>query len=203
MRRYLIGAIALLALTVTSLGLAVGSPTAVPDAASNTTSLGTAAAVRCSKAEATAVVNGLQLGNAGLVPNPVSGVLCGAFLGPGSNAMVVSLLRETCFPNLGWAVLRGTGDAWQLVMRRDGVANRVGCRVRHPGRSACLPERRPALHSERRHEGAHLALERLAPRGRSVEAGDAWYSDTAFERATERLLQDAVRQHRLRLRLRR
>lgn len=78
---------------------------------------------RCSKAEATAVVKRLHLGEADFIPNPVYVVLCGAFVGPGSQVMVASLASGgTSVPFEGWAVFRLAGGAWQLVMqRKDGA----------------------------------------------------------------------------------
>jgi hypothetical protein len=77
----------------------------------------TAASGGCSKATAVQVVERLQLGDSG-IPNRsdrVGQVLCGAFVGPGSQAMVVAIANGTCWPNSGWAVFRFTGGAWQLV----------------------------------------------------------------------------------------
>ncbi len=61
--------------------------------------------------------------------------------------MVVSLTRETCLPNLGWAVLRFAGGDWRLVMKRDGFAtvSKVGASIREEvpifrqGDSPCNP----------------------------------------------------------------
>lgn len=69
---------------------------------------------RCSKATALQVATPLQFVDTAL-PNPIAGVLCGAFTGPGSQAMVVTFAQGTCWPNSGWAVFRFTGGAWRLV----------------------------------------------------------------------------------------
>jgi hypothetical protein len=45
----------------------------------------------------------------------VAGVLCGAFLGPGSAAMVASLTTGTCLPFVGWSVYALRDGAWQPV----------------------------------------------------------------------------------------
>jgi hypothetical protein len=131
-------------LVVAFLGSAVGSPRA---AHSGATSSGAFTTGRCSMAEANAVVERLQLNGGVVVAKPVNRLLCGPFAGPGSNAMVVSLTRETCLPSLGWAVLRFAGGDWRLVMRRHGFAilSRVGAGIREEvpvfrgGDSPCLP----------------------------------------------------------------
>ena len=102
---------------------------------------------RCSKAEAIEAVELLQLNEGLVATDPVNRVLCGPFVGPGSNAMVVSLTRETCLPNLGWAVLRFAGGVWRPVMKRDGFAtlSKVGTNIREEvpifrkGDSPCFP----------------------------------------------------------------
>jgi hypothetical protein len=118
MRNYLVGAIVLVVLAFTSLGSAAASPTSVGTDSSSATSLDTSAASgRCSKATALQVVERLHLGDPG-IPDPshrVAQVLCGAFVGPGSQAMVAAIANGTCWPNSGWAVFRFTGGAWQLV----------------------------------------------------------------------------------------
>ena len=45
----------------------------------------------------------------------VASVLCGAFLGPGSQAMVVQLTGGTCLPFLGWQVFVLREGAWRPV----------------------------------------------------------------------------------------
>jgi len=102
---------------------------------------------RCSKAEATAVAKRLHLGNADSLSNPVFQVLCGAFLGPGSRAMVASLSIPSCGRTAGWVVLRWTGGAWQLVLTRNNGADlaAVGSDIREtmfvlrPGDAHCFP----------------------------------------------------------------
>ena len=113
----------------------------------STVSAAPAAVGRCSNAEATAVVGRLGLGDASL-PNPVYAVLCGAFAGPGSQAMAVSLATGgTSVPFGGWAVLRRDGSTWQLVMQQrngaritaagSGIRETVG--ISRPGDSRCCP----------------------------------------------------------------
>lgn len=45
-------------------------------------------------------------------------VLCGSFLGAGSNAMVVSFKAATCGGTAGWAVFRRHAGRWNLVWRQ-------------------------------------------------------------------------------------
>lgn len=48
-------------------------------------------------------------------------VLCGSFLGPGSNAMVVSFKAATCGGTAGWAVFRRHAGRWNMVWhQRNG-----------------------------------------------------------------------------------
>ena len=124
--------------------------TAQPAASPRTTSpAGSSAAGRCSEAEATRVVERLHLGNADDpdVSNPVAQVLCGAFVGPGSQAMVASLAIPSCGRTGGWVVFRRSGATWQLVMERNNGADLdvVGTGIREtqfvlrPGDAHCFP----------------------------------------------------------------
>jgi len=47
--------------------------------------------------------------------NPVGQVLCGAFTGPGSEAMAVTFNAPTCWSPQGWAVFRLLEGEWQLA----------------------------------------------------------------------------------------
>jgi hypothetical protein len=76
---------------------------------------GHAVTASCSKATALEVATRLEAGADPSLPNPIAGVLCGAFAGPGSQVMIATLARGTCLPNLGWAAFRFTEGAWQLV----------------------------------------------------------------------------------------
>jgi len=60
-------------------------------------------------------------------PFAVGQVLCGEFLGPGSEAMVVPILPSTCGVYFGWAAFRRLGDdSWQLAWKYDnGQTNLV------------------------------------------------------------------------------
>ena len=103
----------------------------------------------CSMAEATRVVKRLGLGNAAdpNVPNPVAQVLCGAFVGPGSQAMVASLAIPSCGRTAGWVVFRRSGATWELVLDRNNGADldAVGTGIREtqfvlrPGDAHCFP----------------------------------------------------------------
>ena len=137
--------------------------TAQPAASPRTTSpAGSSAAGRCSEAEATRVVDRLHLGNADDpdVSDPVAQVLCGAFAGSGSQAMVASLAIPSCGRTAGWVVFRTVRS--DLAARHGAEQRRRPRRRRnrYPGdavRSA--PHGRPLL-PDRRDEVAHLALER-------------------------------------------
>lgn len=102
----------------------------------------------CSKTEATAVVKELELGETSFIPDPVYKVLCGAFMGPGSDVMVVSLASGgTSVPFEGWVVFRRTGSTWQLVMQQRNGADisTAGTGIREtryisrPGDPRCCP----------------------------------------------------------------
>jgi hypothetical protein len=49
------------------------------------------------------------------VSHPIRQVLCGAFAGPGSRAMAVSLASATCRPVVGWEAFRYAAGGWQRV----------------------------------------------------------------------------------------
>ena len=95
------------------------------------------------------VVDRLHLGNADDpdVSDPVAQVLCGAFAGPGSQAMVASLAIPSCGRTAGWVVFRRSGATWQLVMERNNGADldAVGTGIREtqfvlrPGDAHCFP----------------------------------------------------------------
>jgi hypothetical protein len=90
------------------------------------------AAPTCSRAAARAAVLRYHLGNAGFIPKPVGQVLCGAFLGRGSHAMVVSLAIPSCGKTAGWVVFRPRRGSWRIVMQRNNGAEltAVGSRIR-------------------------------------------------------------------------
>ncbi len=88
-----------------------------------------------------------RLGNAGFTTEPVGQVLCGAFVGARSRAMVASLTTPGCGGTIGWVVFRLLGRSWQIVMQRRNGAQlqAVGSNIREtqqvlrPGDAHCLP----------------------------------------------------------------
>jgi hypothetical protein len=107
------------------------------------------AAADCSREAARDLVEQLHLGNAGdpTVSDPVGQVLCGAFTGPGSDAMVVSLAIPSCGRTAGWVVFQLAGGAWKFVMQRNNGADLAAvCTdiqetqfVLRPGDPHCFP----------------------------------------------------------------
>ncbi len=108
-----------------------------------------AATVACSTEAAQALVEQLHLGNADdpNVANPVAQVLCGEFVGPGVESMVVSLTTPGCGRTIGWLVFRSTGESWELVLQRPNGAQlaAVGSDIQEtmfvlrPGDAHCFP----------------------------------------------------------------
>src|SRR2546429_352193 len=57
---------------------------------------------------------------------PINHVICGPFLGPGSQAMAAMVTVPTgCGVSTGWAVFRFASAAWQLVMKQNNGALRL------------------------------------------------------------------------------
>jgi hypothetical protein len=75
---------------------------------------GTAAAADCSKAAVRDAAAQAGVANPDF-PDEVLGGVCGAFLGPGSEAMGVVLRAQQCAPNRIWTVLSFTDGAWRHV----------------------------------------------------------------------------------------
>jgi hypothetical protein len=108
-----------------------------------------AATPECSRAAAHELVERLHLGNADdpQVSEPVGQVLCGPFMGPGSQAMVLSLTIPSCGRTAGWVVFGMAEGAWQLVMTRNNGADlaAVGSDIQEtmfvlrPGDAHCFP----------------------------------------------------------------
>ena len=123
MSKYPVGVVALLALAFTSLGLSAGLPSTGGDGRTGGESpRSPAASGDCSKAAALQVATRVQVGVDPTLPNPIAGVLCGAFAGPGSRVMIATIANGTCWPNIGWAAFRFAGGAWQLIPgRHDAV----------------------------------------------------------------------------------
>jgi hypothetical protein len=90
---------------------------ASPGASSSTEAAGGGAAVpECSAATAARLVEQNRLNGFGL-PNPVRQVLCGSFMGPGSEAMAVTIGAPTCWPVQQWAIFGYVDGAWRLLER--------------------------------------------------------------------------------------
>jgi hypothetical protein len=123
-----------------------GAGQATATAPSFTAGGSSTAAGDCSKAEALAVVKRLGLGQPE-VTNPVYKVLCGAFAGPASKTMVVSLMGAGSAGMLDWVVFGWTGSEWQLLLKRHQAAllSAAGSDIREtvfifrPGDSRCCP----------------------------------------------------------------
>jgi hypothetical protein len=72
----------------------------------------------CSEVTALQLVNDHRL-NDFLLDDPVAQVLCGAFAGPGSETMAVTLAAGTCWPVQRWVVFDFVGGGWKLVLDRS------------------------------------------------------------------------------------
>jgi hypothetical protein len=79
------------------------------------------AAGACSEATAQALARNYKLGDS-TYNYPVGQVLCGAFTGPGSDAIAFSFHYYGCIPVSGFAVFRFIGGDWQLVLKNADVA---------------------------------------------------------------------------------
>lgn len=124
MLKYLVGVTMVSALTLTSVAFAVGSPSAGGNVPSGVASPGTSTASgRCSKPSARQVVEPLGLSISELSADPVGKVLCGAFTGPGSQTMVVSLVGPGNTGLAEWAVFRWAGGVWQFLMKQPAAAS--------------------------------------------------------------------------------
>lgn len=130
-----------------AVAVAVAAATVAASPPGGVASSTSVAAARCSRAAAIEVVERLRLGNAGYTPNPVAQVLCGPFLGRGSDAMVASLSIPSCGRTGGWVVFRRTAGDWQPVLTRNNGAElaAVGSGIREtmwvlrPGDAHCFP----------------------------------------------------------------
>jgi hypothetical protein len=104
------------------------------------------ATLACSAQAADELVKRLGLSDPE-VTNPVFKVLCGAFTGPGSQTMVVSLLGPGSTGMIDWVVFRSLGGEWQFLMKRHQAAalTAAGSDIREkvsifrPGDSRCCP----------------------------------------------------------------
>jgi sugar lactone lactonase YvrE len=87
---------------------------------------------RCSKSNAKRLFVRLHLGNAGYTSHPVFQVICGAFVGHGSRAMVASESIPSCGLTAGWDVFVYSAGTWHFVLHRNNGAllKRVGTGIR-------------------------------------------------------------------------
>ena len=145
----LVGVIALLALTLTSLGLGAGLPSTASNRSSGASHVTSSTSGECSKATALRLIEQQHLNGFGL-PDPVAQVLCGPFTGAGSKAMAVTIgAAPTCWPIQSWALFSRTGGQWRLVMQRNAFIDpplvAVGADIREtapvfrPGDPRCVP----------------------------------------------------------------
>ena len=110
-----------------------------------------AAAADCSIAAASEAATAAQFDvDPRLGKTPINHVICGPFLGPGSQAMAAMVAVPTgCGVSVGWAVFRFAGGVWQLVMKQENGARlqAVGSDIREtqgymrPGDAYCHPSR--------------------------------------------------------------
>jgi hypothetical protein len=103
---------AVVAVGVAVFMVAIASASATPVV--RTVAGASSAAIDCSAATATQLVNDSMLNNF-LLPKPVVQVLCGPFTGAGSQAMVATIGAGTCWSPQSWAVFNLTTTGWQLV----------------------------------------------------------------------------------------
>jgi hypothetical protein len=130
------------------LGLGVVLVASVVATAVFAASGGTTSTVDCSQSAATRV--GARYAFDPSKPK-VALELCGAFLGPGSEAMVVSFVYPTCWPFQSWAVFGAGSGGWKLVklipaylapgrhLVAVGGDIRETTVVHRPGDARCLP----------------------------------------------------------------
>jgi hypothetical protein len=120
---------------------------ALPAAAASGT-----AAPDCSIAAASAAATAAHFGvEPALGRTPINHVICGPFLGSGSQAMAAMVaVPAGCGVSQGWAVFRFAAGVWQLVMHQDNGALRldaVGSDIRETqgypraGDAYCHPSR--------------------------------------------------------------
>ena len=105
-------------------------------------------AADCSLATAGPLVEQNRLNNF-LLPNPIRQVLCGPFMGPGTEAMAVTIGAPTCWPVQSWAIFGYRAGAWQLLetipaylippLTAVGNDIREETAVNRPGDPRCLP----------------------------------------------------------------
>lgn len=77
----------------------------------------------CSRAAAAQIVRELHLAEPGSTLAPVTQVLCGAFLGPGVEAMVASVSIPSCGRTIDWLVFRYQDGGWRRVFESHNGAD--------------------------------------------------------------------------------
>jgi hypothetical protein len=119
---FLVGSIGLFALVLTSLGgPAAASPGKADAGGSVASHVTSTAAGQCSKAEAIDAVKRLGLRDVS-ANYPVYKVLCGVFIGAGSQTMVALISGPDNVGMLYWAVFSWSGSEWQLLMKQRQAA---------------------------------------------------------------------------------
>jgi hypothetical protein len=109
---------------------------------------GKVAAPACDRATALEVMQRYGLLYDPTRAQPIGQVLCGPFLGPGSQSMAVSNSSGTCLPFNGWSVFRSDGTDWQQVpdgthlgfflgISRSGDDIVEKATIRHRGETMC------------------------------------------------------------------
>lgn len=128
--------------------LAGGGPASVSAGATAPVDSSRSATAVCSRASASKAMTRYGIGvNPAQRKTPVYQVLCGAFLGPGSRAMVGSVAIPSCGGSVGWAVFRDVNARWRLVMnvKHGAFLNAAGSDIREkigvlaPGDAHCFP----------------------------------------------------------------
>ena len=129
-------------------GLAVLAAVAIALGSQSAGAVGSApAAGHCSKPAAVQIVRELHLEAEPGSKYPVAQVLCGAFLGPGVEAMASSIAIPSCGRTGDWLVFRYEGDNWRLVFQSHNGADltAVGTDIKEtqqvlrPTDSHCFP----------------------------------------------------------------
>ena len=147
--------------------LAVGASARTATSAAD----GPTATPPCTLATATQLVEQYRL-NSFLLDNPVRQLLCGPFMGPGTEAMAVTIGAPTCWPVQSWAILGFRSGRWQLLKEipaylippLTAVGNDI---ARRPPSS----DRGTPAASQPGARARALALERHGLRRRPLEAG--------------------------------
>lgn len=148
MRRWTLLIASALAAQAAAAGAAPRPATPVAETRVAAGTAGAAAAADCSLATANRLVEQYRLNHFDL-PNPVRQLLCGAFMGPGSEAMAITIGAPTCWPVQHWAILGFQNGAWRLLetvpaylippLTAVGNDIREETAVRRAGDARCFP----------------------------------------------------------------